>query len=73
MSRVKSLKLVNNILKEATIRSDMAKRIMYSILPSTVDPSQVVMSGGVVDYKALDAAVEGAADIIAFGTLSVAD
>lgn len=53
---------------EASLRSDMAKRIMYSILPSVSDKTQLHMTGGVVDYNALRYAVEGRRDIIKYGT-----
>lgn len=50
------------------LRSDMAKRIMYSILPSVCDSSQIFHTQGVVDYKALSAACEGRHSIIKYGT-----
>lgn len=50
------------------LRADMAKRIMYSILPSVCDSAQIFHTQGVVDYKALSAACEGRRSIIKFGT-----
>ncbi len=55
------------LLSEATLRSDMAKRIMYSILPGIASPTQTMATQGVVDLKALRAAVEGRKDIIKYG------
>ena len=61
---------------EATIRSDMAKRIMHSILPSigdANDPSwaaRITSTKGVIDYNSLAAAAEGRHDIIKYGTLA---
>jgi hypothetical protein len=50
------------------LRSDMAKRIMYSIIPSVSDSVQVHHTHGVVDYNALIAAAEGRHDLIKYGT-----
>lgn len=61
---------------EATIRSDMAKRIMHSILPSIGDindpswASRISSTKGVIDYNSLAAAAEGRHDIIKYGTLA---
>jgi hypothetical protein len=55
---------------EASVRSDMAKRIMHSILPAIADPAQVATTKGVVDYKSLAAAAEGRHTIIKFGTMA---
>lgn len=55
---------------EATLRSDMAKRIMYSIIPGLADKTQIYHTQGVVDYKALQAAAEGRRDMIKYGTLA---
>jgi len=52
---------------EAMLRDDMAKRIMYSVIPSLAKDSEVYHTGGVVDYKALAAAIEGRHDIIKYG------
>lgn len=51
-----------------TVRIDMAKRIMHSILPYIADPKQVDSTKGVVDYTSLSAAVEGRYDIIKYGS-----
>jgi hypothetical protein len=53
---------------EATLRSDMAKRIMYSVIPALAEPGQAYGTGGVIDYNALKYAIEGRHDIIKFGT-----
>jgi len=61
---------------EASIRSDMAKRIMHSILPdagNVNDPAwaaRISSTKGVMDYNSLAAAAEGKADIIKYGTLA---
>jgi len=54
----------------AALRHDMAKRIMYSILPAVADPMQVKHTEGVVDYKALEYAIEGYDKIIDYGLLA---
>ncbi len=56
------------LLCEAGLREDMAKRIMYSILPSLSSTLQTHHTGGVVDYNALRYAVSGRHDIIKYGT-----
>jgi hypothetical protein len=57
---------------EASLRSDMAKRIMHSILPAVSDKTQTYMTGGAIDYKSLAAAIEGRKDIIKYGTIACA-
>lgn len=54
---------INNFHKQAAIIPDMAKRIMYSLIPS-VNSNQV-------DIRALKAAVEGINDIIKYGSRAV--
>lgn len=51
-----------------SLRGDMAKRIMFSILPSVASTAQVIGTGGVVDYRALSVACNGRHDIIKYGT-----
>ena len=62
-----------HMLCQADLRTDMAKRIMYSILPSVAPQSQVHMTGGVVDMSALKMAIEGRKDIIKYGTQACLD
>jgi hypothetical protein len=69
----KIAKLLTNCIKyrmicEASIRTDMAKRIMHSVLPAVADQDQVVTTKGVVDYTSQIAAAEGRHDIIKYGT-----
>lgn len=52
----------------STVKIDMAKRIMHSILPYIADPKQIDATKGVVDYNSLIAAAEGRFDIIKYGT-----
>ncbi len=66
----KYLKELYNFTIEASIRSDMAKRIMYSTLSSVVSPGQIAGTNNVIDFKALDAACEGADDILKYGILA---
>jgi len=54
-------------LCQASLRHDMAKRIMYSILPAVSSPEQTQMTGGIIDYKSLEYAIEGYKDIIKYG------
>ncbi len=51
-----------------SLRGDMAKRIMFSILPSVASTAQIIGTGGVVDYRALAVACNGRHDIIKYGT-----
>ena len=52
------LKLSEKFYKLASLKSDMAKRIMYGITQSMTDT---------VDYPALELTVAGAKDIIKYG------
>lgn len=63
----KYLKELYNFTIKASVRSDMAKRIMYSTLSSVVTPGQIAGTNNVIDFKALDAACEGADDILKYG------
>jgi hypothetical protein len=58
------------MLSEASIRSDMAKRIMHSLLPAVADPNQVATTKGAVDYTSLATAAEGRSGIIKYGTMA---
>ena len=53
---------IAKFVKEATVRSDMAKRIMYSLIPSVNDNR--------IDVKALKYAIEGINDLIKYGTMA---
>lgn len=55
------------------LKEDMAQRIMFSILPHLADPAQVALTEGVVDTKALRAAIEGRKNVIKYGVKSVLD
>jgi hypothetical protein len=55
------------LLSQADIQSDMAQRIMFSILPHVSDKTQTYMTEGVVDYNALAHAISGRKDIIRYG------
>lgn len=63
------LKLIRNcsLFTEATIETDMAKRIMLSVIPSVMTKNEMHQFGG-FDYKALKAAVFGARDLIKYGS-----
>lgn len=61
-----------SLISEANLRSDMAKRIMYSIIPSLSNTTQIMGTQGVVDYNALKAAIEGRKDIIKYGARACA-
>src|SRR5271166_1338367 len=54
------------LYSEASIESDMGKRIMLSIIPAVQSETERYHTGG-FDYKALRAAVGGAKDIIMYG------
>lgn len=55
-----------NFYKQATIETDMAKRIMLSVIPSLMSKTEMHHSGG-FDYKALKSAAAGAKDLIKYG------
>jgi hypothetical protein len=57
---------------EASIKSDMAKRIMLSIIPAVQSEGEKHYTGG-FDYKALRSAVNGARDLIKYGARACAD
>lgn len=52
---------------EATLEDDMAKRIMLSIIPSLMSNTEKYYTGG-FDYKVLKSAVNGAKDLVKYGT-----
>ena len=58
-------KKIAQFTKSALIISDMAKRIMYSLIPS--------VNNNQIDYKALKYAVEGISDILKFGAEACKD
>ena len=60
------------LICEARLRADMAKRIMFSILPSLSGMTQTSLTEGVVDYKALNIAIEGRKEIIRLSTKACA-
>lgn len=71
---LKTTKLTRNAylrLLSGGLAEQMSQRIMYSIIPALADPSQVALTGGAVDIKALRAAVEGRKDIIKYGVEAV--
>lgn len=59
--------------KYANLQTDMAQRIMFSIIPSLADPTQVALTQGVVDYKALKFAAYGRKNLIKYGVKAVLD
>jgi TPP-dependent pyruvate/acetoin dehydrogenase alpha subunit len=63
------LKLIKlcSLFSEATIETDMAKRIMLSIIPHVMTKDENYQYKG-TDYKALRAAVHGARDLIKYGS-----
>lgn len=64
---VDKLLVLCNFYKSATLESDMAKRIMVSVIPSMMSKTETHYSGG-FDYKALRSAVNGAKDLVKYGT-----
>lgn len=63
------LKLIKlcSLFSEATLETDMAKRIMLSIIPHVMTKDENYQYKG-ADYKALRAAVHGARDLIKYGS-----
>ena len=64
---------IDNYFKfcDADIKHEMAKRIMYSIIPSLAIPTEIYHTSGIVDYKALKAATEGLDDLVRYGVRAV--
>src|ERR1700722_753043 len=67
------IRLCNRFYKKANLEGDMAKRIMYSIIPSvmTATERQSTMIDPIywgIDYRALKSAAGGANDLIKYGT-----
>ena len=59
------------LLSQAGLRHDMAKRIMYSVIPSLMDRRQLhanLFFHGVEDPSTIDLAIEGWKDIVKYGT-----
>lgn len=59
--------------KRASLEGDMAKRIMLSVIPGVAGQLANSLTGGFPDLTALKLAVEGARDIIVFGTKACVD
>ena len=77
MKFAKILKIANAysvyLKKDADLETDMAKRIMLSVIPSLTSPGINYQTGGLPDYNALKLAVKGAERIIKFGTKACVD
>ena len=59
------------LLSQAGLRHDMAKRIMYSIIPTLMDRRELsanLFFHGVEDPSTVDLAIEGWKDIVKYGT-----
>jgi hypothetical protein len=59
------------IIKKADLEDDMAKRIMYSLTLSKSNKSEIEHNLGNANLDMLNAAIEGADDIIEYGSLAV--
>lgn len=70
LNKILKMASAYKILCEASIRSDMAQRIMHSILPSVVPLTQVEMTEGAIDYNSLNYAIEGRKKIIEYGLIA---
>lgn len=71
MDRIALLRRNCALFSQASIETDMARRIMLSIIPSLMSPVELHHTGG-FDYKALRTACAGAKDVIKYGTLACA-
>jgi len=60
------------LYSEASIESDMGKRIMLSIIPAVQSEGEKYHTGG-FDYKALRSAAHGAKDIVKYGSKACID
>lgn len=64
------------LTKQADLINNMAKRIMFSLLPTLITQNrETVMSvtNGIVDYKALESLVPGAKELLHYGLLAIKD
>jgi hypothetical protein len=59
------------IIKKANLEDDMAKRIMYSLSLSKANKMEIEHNLGSANLDMLNAAIDGADDIIEYGSLSV--
>src|ERR1700722_2248931 len=79
MSRIKDIEQFASLFyKKASIESDMAKRVMLSIIPEVMDPLQrsntmMPVAQWSVDITALKSAVRGAKDLIKYGARACFD
>lgn len=59
------------LTKEATLKQNMAKRIMFSLLGHLIPEAQrethIAQTKGIVDYKALESLKEGAKELLHYG------
>lgn len=67
------LLLANHFLKQADLKSNMAKRIMFSLLPHLAPQTQVHATKGMVDFNALKQMIPGAKELLRYGTLACLD
>lgn len=67
------LLLANHFVKQAELKSNMAKRIMFSLLPHLAPQSQVYTTQGMVDFNALKQMIPGAKELLKYGTLACLD
>lgn len=70
MKFVQLMKMASTFEKQASLETDMAKRIMLSVIPALVTPGHLALSGGTPDEHVLTLATEGARDVIHYGTKS---
>ncbi len=57
--------------KTSGLKEDLAKRMMYSVLPHLSTPGETYQTRGVIDMKALRAATEGRKNIISMGLQAI--
>src|ERR1700722_2222854 len=67
LSSGKLLTLCSGFSLQANLETDMAKRVMLSIIPALSSETERHHTGG-FDQKALRSAVNGAVDVIKYGT-----
>lgn len=61
------------LISTAAIKTNMAKRIFFSLLPRMVDQNQIYHTGGAIDYKLLKQMLPIAKELLHYGIQAAVD
>jgi hypothetical protein len=67
LERLEKAARIFSLYCEADLKTDMAKRIFFSVLPAVATQNELYGTGGIVDEKALRAAAGGRHNLIKYG------